>query len=136
MNSGAHSAWQLVRERMTRLGIREADLEERFILGSGSGGQKVNRTASTVQLLHRPSGVEVKVGEERSQHMSRLRARQRLCAQIERTKRERRLEKAADRARKRFQNRRPSKGATARRVDSKRKRSAVKSMRKKPSQGD
>ncbi|MDO8494034.1 MAG: peptide chain release factor-like protein, partial [Deltaproteobacteria bacterium] len=40
---------------MEKYQIREADLVENFIRGSGAGGQKVNKTSSTVQLLHKPS---------------------------------------------------------------------------------
>ena len=52
--------------RMERLGIKEADLVEKFILGSGKGGQKVNKTSSTVYLKHIPTGTEVKCQRERS----------------------------------------------------------------------
>ena len=45
-----------LKERMERLGIREDELEEHFIRGSGKGGQKINKTASCVQLIHPPSG--------------------------------------------------------------------------------
>ena len=55
---------ELVR-RMAALGIREADLVEQFIKGSGSGGQKVNKTSSCVYLLHKPSGIEIKWSEQK-----------------------------------------------------------------------
>jgi peptide chain release factor len=45
-------------ERMAGLGIREDDLEESFIRGTGAGGQKINKTSSTVVLRHKPSGIE------------------------------------------------------------------------------
>ena len=47
-------------KRMSRLRIKEADLLERFIRGSGPGGQKVNKTSSCVQIKHLVSGAEVK----------------------------------------------------------------------------
>jgi protein subunit release factor B len=65
--------------RMDALGIRDSDLIEKFILGSGPGGQKVNKTASTVYLKHLPSGLEVKCGRERSQEINRFLARRELC---------------------------------------------------------
>ena len=37
------------------------DIEESFIRGSGNGGQKINKTASCVQLKHLPTGIMVKV---------------------------------------------------------------------------
>lgn len=70
-------------ERMQRLGIREQDLLEKFILGSGKGGQKVNKTASTVYLKHIPTATEVKCQQERSREMNRFFARRRLCELVE-----------------------------------------------------
>ena len=74
---------QALRERMARLGLREADLEENFIKGSGAGGQKVNKTASCVWVRHRPSGIEVKCQRERSQALNRFFARRLLCDEWE-----------------------------------------------------
>lgn len=65
--------------RMLRIGIREEDLIEKFILGTGPGGQKVNKTASCVYLKHIPSGIEVKCGKDRSQEINRFLARRELC---------------------------------------------------------
>ena len=69
--------------RMAACDLREADLEESFIRGSGSGGQKINKTASCVQLTHHPTGLEVKVQEARSQALNRFFARRRLCELLE-----------------------------------------------------
>ena len=69
--------------RMEACEIREADLEESFVRGSGSGGQKINKTSSCVYLLHRPTGLEVKVQEARSQALNRFFARRRLCELLE-----------------------------------------------------
>ncbi|TAN36998.1 MAG: peptide chain release factor-like protein [Verrucomicrobia bacterium] len=74
---------QALRARMERLGIREADLEERFVKGGGAGGQKVNKTSSCVWLRHRPSNLEVKCQWERSQALNRFLARRELCDQLE-----------------------------------------------------
>jgi len=65
--------------RLKKLGIREDDLEEDFIRGSGPGGQKVNKTSSTVVLRHIPTGLEVRCQKERSQVMNRHWARVELC---------------------------------------------------------
>lgn len=68
-----------LRQRMTACGLCEADLDEQFVRASGPGGQKVNRTATCVQLTHRPTGLSVKMQRERSQGLNRFFARRRLC---------------------------------------------------------
>src|SRR5271166_4767923 len=70
-------------ERMAGLGIREDDLVEKFILGSGKGGQKINKTSSCVYLKHIPSGIEIKCQQERSREMNRFYARRQLCEKLE-----------------------------------------------------
>ena len=72
-----------LRKRMERLGIREGDLEERFVRSGGPGGQNVNKVATCVWLRHRPSGLEVKVQRERSQAMNRFLARRLLAEKLE-----------------------------------------------------
>ena len=72
-----------VLRRMESLGIREVDLVEKFILGSGSGGQKINKTSSCVYLKHLPSGIEVKCQRERSREANRAFARNELCDRLE-----------------------------------------------------
>lgn len=68
---------------MARLGIKESDLEEKFIRSGGAGGQNVNKVATCVYLKHRPSGVSVKFQKERSQALNRYYARQLLTEKIE-----------------------------------------------------
>jgi protein subunit release factor B len=72
--------------RMAALGVREADIEEKYIRSSGPGGQKVNKTASCVYLKHIQSGLEVKMQRERSQALNRYYARKRLCELVEQEK--------------------------------------------------
>jgi len=72
-------------ERMAELGISEADLEERFIRSSGSGGQHVNKSATCVQLTHKPTGLEVKCMRERSQALNRFLARRELAEKVARS---------------------------------------------------
>lgn len=69
--------------RMQKLGIKEEDLNEKFILGSGRGGQKINKTSSCVYLKHLTSGMEVKCQRGRSREMNRYYARKELCDRLE-----------------------------------------------------
>lgn len=116
-------------ERMEKLGVREDDLREQFVLGSGPGGQKINKTASCVRLLHQPSGVEVKCQEGRSREANRELARQRLCEIIEAEAREKRRRQARQRARKRYAKRKESRAQRAKRLQLKKIRSEKKKLR-------
>jgi len=80
-------------ERLARLGVRAEDLDESFIHSGGKGGQNVNKVATCVVLVHRPTGIAVKCQRERSQGANRLIARQMLADKIE----ERRLGAASKR---------------------------------------
>ena len=72
-----------LRERMEALGIREQDLEESFVRGSGRGGQKVNKTNNCVYLRHTPTGIAVKCHADRSRELNRFLARRELCDAVE-----------------------------------------------------
>jgi protein subunit release factor B len=71
-----------LRRRMETLGVREEDLEERFVRSSGKGGQHVNKSSTCVQLLHRPSGIVIRCSEGRSQSLNRFFARRLLLERI------------------------------------------------------
>ena len=73
-------------ERLARLGVRAEDLEETFVHSGGKGGQNVNKVATCVVLVHRPSGIAVKCQRERTQGANRLIARQMLADKIEERK--------------------------------------------------
>ena len=70
-------------ELMKRLGVRAEELEERFIRSGGPGGQNVNKVATCVVLRHRPSGLEVRCQQERSQALNRYLARRMLLRKLE-----------------------------------------------------
>ena len=74
---------QALAERMDSLGIREADIVEKFIRSGGHGGQNVNKVATCVYLKHLPTGTEVKCEQERSQSLTRYLARRILADKIE-----------------------------------------------------
>ena len=67
---------------MLSLGIKEKDIEEKFIRSSGRGGQKVNKTSSCVYIRHVPTGIEVKCHRERRQVLNRFIARRILAERI------------------------------------------------------
>lgn len=119
-------------KRMRRLGIREEDIEENFIRGTGAGGQKINKTSSTVVLVHRPTGLEVRCQRERSQSQNRMVARQELCDKLE-TKLEnaRQTKRDAIELKKR-QNRKRPRGLKERILEHKHRRSEVKKHRGRP----
>jgi protein subunit release factor B len=79
--SEAKNRW--LQERMKSLGIREEELEEKFIRSSGKGGQHVNKTSTCVWLKHLPTGIEVKCMAERSQSLNRFLARRELAERVE-----------------------------------------------------
>jgi protein subunit release factor B len=70
-------------ERMKSLGITDDEFRETFIRSSGPGGQKVNKTASCVFLVHLPTGLSVKCQQDRSQALNRFFARRILLDRIE-----------------------------------------------------
>jgi protein subunit release factor B len=122
--------WDRLAFRMAKLGISEEDLIEKFILGTGSGGQKVNKTSSCVYLKHGPSGIEVKCQRGRSRDENRYQARKELADRIEErllgaeSKKQQEIEKI------RRQKRRRSRKAQKKMIEGKRKRSEVKEGRK------
>ena len=121
---------------MDRLGIREADLEESFLRGGGPGGQKINKTSSTVLLRHRPSGLEVRCARERSQSLNRFFARRELCEKLAAKLHGEKTRKQQEREKIRRQKRKRSKRQTALMVDEKKRRGALKTLRRKPSPED
>ncbi len=116
---------------MQEAGIYEDDLEEQFILGSGPGGQKINKTSSTVFLKHIPTAITVRCGQDRSREMNRFYARRRLLEkyleQIE--KKETARMKEIDKIRK--QKKRRSRKVKEKMLETKRQRSQTKQDRNK-----
>lgn len=57
---------------LEELQIKLEDIEEKFVRGSGHGGQKINKTSSAVQLKHLPTGIMVKYQKHRERSMNRI----------------------------------------------------------------
>ncbi|MGD0079004.1 MAG: peptide chain release factor 1 [Sedimentisphaerales bacterium] len=54
--------------------ISPDDVVEQVCRSSGPGGQKVNKTSSAIRLEHIPTGITVRMQEEKSQHKNRAKA--------------------------------------------------------------
>jgi protein subunit release factor B len=120
---------EALRKRMQSLGIHEQDLEEKFIHSRGKGGQKVNKASTCVYLRHRPTGIEVKCQQERSQVLNRFLARRILTNKIETLILGNLSEERQRIAKIRRQKRRRSKRAKERMLKDKRERAEKKRVR-------
>lgn len=120
-----------LKQRMRVLHIYEKDLEEKFIRSSGPGGQNINKVSTCVCLMHRPSGIQVKAQEERSQAMNRYRARVRLVEKIEKARRQKAQKALQAKAKARRQRRKRSKASKEAVLQKKRKQSEIKQTRRK-----
>mmetsp|Transcript_60306 Transcript_60306/g.70482 ORF Transcript_60306/g.70482 Transcript_60306/m.70482 type:complete len:152 (-) Transcript_60306:16-471(-) len=67
----------------TPIELRDEDLEEKFVKGSGAGGQKVNKTSNRVSLLHKPTSLRVECQDTRSLTQNRKIARKRLLQKLD-----------------------------------------------------
>ena len=116
---------------MKKLGIEEKDLVEKFIIGSGKGGQKINKTASCVYLKHLPSKLEVKCQKNRSQTLNRYMAREELCKQVAEKIHGEKTKRLAEREKLRRQKQRRTRRQKAKILEDKKKHSEIKKARKK-----
>ncbi|MBL1218595.1 MAG: PCRF domain-containing protein [Planctomycetes bacterium] len=64
------------------LDLDESDVEVHVTTSQGPGGQNVNKVATAVHLIHKPSGIEVRMQESKSQHQNREKAWRLLRARL------------------------------------------------------
>lgn len=118
-----------LRARFVSLGVSPDEVEEVFIRGAGAGGQKINKTSSTVRLRHLPTGVEVRCQRERNQSVNRLLAWTELAYKLEWRRQMSANAEQAARELARRQKRQKSRGQKARMVASKKHRARIKQAR-------
>lgn len=118
-----------IHRRLAALGLRADEVDERFIRGTGPGGQKINKTSSTVVLRHRPTGIEVRCQAERSQAANREAAWAALCERLETARRAERLAREQVREVERRRTRQKSPGQKARMIAAKKHRARIKAKR-------
>ncbi len=120
---------------MTRLGVREEEIEESFARSSGPGGQHVNKVSTAVTLRHRATGIAVTAQDSRSQAMNRQLARERLLDKIEEARRAEKLARQSAREKLRRQKSKRPRGLKERILKSKKHRSEIKRQRGRPEVG-
>ena len=108
-----------IKELMSEAGLRDADLEETFILGGGPGGQKTNKTSNVVRLRHAASGLQIRFGATRSREDNRWLARRALAEAILEREHKRKSEKRQAAEKKRRQKRRRSRRQREKMLDDK-----------------
>jgi protein subunit release factor B len=119
-----------LRQRLHALGVRPEDVEERFVRGTGAGGQKINKTSSTVWLRHGPTGVEARCQDGRSQSDNRLQAWTQLGAKLAGRRAAASAQVRSERQAQRRRTRQKSRGQKARMVDDKKHHGRKKQMRR------
>ncbi|NLE65010.1 MAG: peptide chain release factor-like protein [Elusimicrobia bacterium] len=109
--------------------IREEDIIETFVRSAGPGGQNVNKVATCVVLLHRPTGVRIRCERFRTQHQNRAEARSMLIRELECRERAARQAAVDRREKERRRHRKRPRALKERILEGKKVRSARKASR-------
>jgi len=75
--------YQEILHLIAKLNVNLADIDEKFVHGSGHGGQKINKTSIAVQLKHLPSGIVIKYQQFRERSMNRILALRELLRKLD-----------------------------------------------------
>jgi len=119
--------------RMAMLGVREDEIEEKFVSSGGAGGQNVNKVATCVMLVHLPSGLSVKCQSARNQATNRSLARHLLLNKIEAQRKSQTAARRAQREKIRRRNRPRPRKVKEKILQGKKHRSEIKAKRRKVS---
>ena len=111
--------------------LSKKDVVESFVRSRGPGGQNVNKVATCVALLHKPTGMIVKCQKFRTQFLNRQQAWEMLRRALQERQEQERLFRQAQREKKRRQNRKRSLSAKERMLEDKKKNTFKKQNRKK-----
>lgn len=123
---------EMLQRRLEKLEIKEGDLEEKFVLSSGKGGQNVNKNSTCVFLKHLPSQIFVKCQKERSLALNRYFARKLLCDKIEEKLLQSESQKQKEIEKIKRQKNRRSRKTKKKLIEQKRETSKKKELRKEP----
>ncbi len=124
-----------IKAKMAIAELSEEDIEESFLRGGGSGGQKINKTSSCVRLLHKPTGTQIRCQETRSREANRMLARRMLAEKLLEARKSAESARIQEAEKIRRQKRRRSRRQKARMLADKRKHSEKKALRRSVDMG-
>lgn len=117
---------------MEKLEINEKDLTVKYILGSGAGGQKVNKSHTAVYIKHLPTGTEVKCQKTRYRSLNHYYAHLALCEKLEKKLLGEKTAREKLAAKVRRQKKRRTRRSKEKMLDEKRQHSDKKKLRRTP----